>query len=166
MKPATYWINTLELEKHPEGGWFKEIYRANDRVKVSSSGEKSAQYKNASTSIYYLLEKNEFSAFHRIKSDEIWHFHVGNSAIEIRWIEKGKLVVKLLGNRPEKNESLQIVVPKNCWFSACLSNKNGFALAGCTVAPGFDFTDFEMADYSLIHQFPELTDVLKPFIKK
>jgi uncharacterized protein len=110
--------------------------------------------RNISTSIYYLLEGDDFSAFHRIKSDEIWHFYTGTSAIEIISVEEGKIRKQFLGDNPRENQFFQIVVPKNTWFAARLVNKQGFALAGCTVSPGFHFDDFEMANQELIWQFP------------
>jgi uncharacterized protein len=110
--------------------------------------------RSISTSIYYLLEGDDFSAFHRIKSDELWHFYTGTSAIEIISVEEGKIRKQYLGVNPRENQFFQIVVPKNTWFAARLVNKQGFALAGCTVSPGFHFDDFEMANQKLIGQFP------------
>lgn len=155
---AAYWIKKLGLEKHPEGGWFKEIYRSAEKVRTPI-GER-----NAGTSIYYLLEGDEFSAFHRIQSDEIWHYYAGTSAIEILWIAEGKLMQSLLG--AGSGENLQVIVPKKHWFAARLINTRGFALAGCTVAPGFDFSDFELADQNLPEEFPELSAELKLLIQK
>ena len=82
---ADFWIKKLGLEKHPEGGWYKEIYRSVDNVKTAL-GER-----NACTSIYYLLKRDDFSSLHRIRSDEIWHYYAGNSAIDILWIENREL---------------------------------------------------------------------------
>lgn len=166
MKTPQYWIENLNLQQHPEGGWFKEIYRDLELINVFAQNTIKPVLRNASTSIYYLLEDNDFSAFHKIKSDEVWHFYTGNSAIEIRWIENETLHKKVLGNNPESGENFQVVVPKNCWFAASVVNKTGFVLAGCTVAPGFDFADFEMADLSLAKQFPELKNEILPFIRK
>jgi uncharacterized protein len=125
-----------------------EVIPAND-LPTGFSGRR-----NISTSIYYLLEGDDFSAFHRIKSDEIWHFYTGTSAIEIISVEEGKIRKQFLGDNPRENQFFQIVVPKNTWFAARLVNKQGFALAGCTVSPGFHFDDFEMANQELIWQFP------------
>jgi len=83
MKTAQYWIEKLELQKHPEGGWFREIYRASEIIPKSGLPEYFTRERNVSTSIYYLLEGKNNSNFHRIKSDEIWHFYTGSSAIEI-----------------------------------------------------------------------------------
>jgi len=103
-----------------------------------------------------LLEGNDFSSFHRIKSDEIWHFYTGTSPIEIFSIEERKIRKQILGDDPGENQWFQVVVNKNTWFAARLADKNGFALAGCTVSPGFNYDDFELATKSLVIQFPEL----------
>jgi hypothetical protein len=128
METAKFWIEKLGLQKHPEGGWFKEIYRSEERIDFSGSSTQINGDRNCSTSIYFLLEGNNYSAFHRIKSDEIWHFYTGNSGVIIYWIEDEKIVSTKLGNKPSNFESFQVVVPKNLWFAAELENKNGFAL--------------------------------------
>lgn len=156
MESAKYWIEKLQLQKHPEGGWFKEIYRSDEVILADALPTGFSGSRSISTSIYYLLEGEDFSAFHRIKSDEIWHFYTGTSAIGIISVEEGKIKKQLLGDHPHENRCFQIVVPKNTWFAARLVNKQGFALAGCTVSPGFHFDDFEMANQELIEQFPEL----------
>ncbi len=155
-KSADYWIEKLQLQKHPEGGWFKEVYRSEEMIQTSALPSGFSGNRSISTSIYYLLEGEDFSAFHRIKSDELWHFYTGNSAIEIISIEKGKIKQQFLGDNPQENQHFQVVVPKNTWFAARLTNKNGYALVGCTVSPGFHFDDFEMANQELIRQNPEL----------
>ncbi len=166
MHNADYWIKKLELGKHPEGGWFKEIYRAEDVIpKVSLNGDFSGD-RNYSTSIYYLLEKDDFSSFHRIRSDEIWHFYTGTSAIEILWIDENQLIHRKLGADFDKGEQFQVAVPKNKWFAALLCNPAGFALVGCTVSPGFHFEDFKLADMSLLNEYPHLNDEIKLLIRK
>ncbi|MBN1984965.1 MAG: cupin domain-containing protein, partial [Prolixibacteraceae bacterium] len=110
-------------------------------------------------------EGDDFSAFHRIKSDEIWHFYAGSSAIEIWSVQNGQFVKQRVGNNPENGEQFQLVVPKNTWFAARLANNGGFALAGCTVSPGFHFEDFEMADKSLADEFPAFPGEIKMLVK-
>jgi predicted cupin superfamily sugar epimerase len=165
ISSAKYWIEKLNLEKHPEGGWFKEIYRSEEVIPKEALPEYFSGSRILSTSIYYLLEGDDFSAFHRIKSDEIWHYYAGNSAIEILSIEKGNLKKQLLGNQPEKNQVLQFVVPKNTWFAAKLTSSKGFALVGCTVSPGFHFDDFEMAGKDLLTKFPILENEIRELIR-
>lgn len=165
MKTAAYWIEKLNLEKHPEGGWYNEVYRSEDVVPESGLPEGFNGERNFSTSIYFLLEGNDFSAFHRIKSDEICHYYAGTSAIEIISIELGTFRKQLLGSNLENDERLQVVAPKNTWFAARLQNQEGYALAGCTVSPGFHFDDFELADEKLTDEFPELKDEIVPFLR-
>jgi uncharacterized protein len=156
---AEYWIEQLNLQKHPEGGWYKEIYRSEEKVKTPL-GER-----NAATAIYYLLSGDDFSAFHRINSDEIWHYYAGTSALEILWLQNGKLRTAKLGRKIEQGQQLQIVVPGKCWFAARLVNEAAFALAGCTVAPGFSFNDFELADTGLLVHFPGYSAQIKALIR-
>lgn len=156
MQSARFWIDKLALQKHPEGGWFKEVYRSEDILPANALPKDFNDQRNCSTSIYYLLQTTDFSSFHKIKSDEIWHYYTGSSAVEILWIEDGKLISRELGNSIQNNNEFQVVVPKNRWFAARLLNTNGFALVGCTVSPGFHFDDFELADKSLLEEFPEL----------
>ena len=162
---ASYWIKKLNLQKHPEGGWFKEVYRSEDVASAEGLPENFNGPRNFSTSIYFLLEKEEISALHRIKSDELWHYYTGTSAVEILSIENGKLCKRLVGSDFENGEQFQTVIPKNTWFCARLNSQNGFALVGCTVSPGFDFNDFELADKHLLKQFPEFQNELDPFIR-
>lgn len=165
MKIAAYWIEKLELEKHPEGGWFREIYLSDDIVPQTGLPSSFRGERSFATSIYYLLEGTDFSAFHRIKSDEIWHYYAGTSAIEILSLEKGKLKKYLVGNDPERGETFQVIVQKNIWFAARLANSEGYALAGCTVSPGFHFEDFELADGRLLKEFPELKDEIMSLVR-
>jgi hypothetical protein len=166
MQSARFWIDKLALQKHPEGGWFKEVYRSEDIAAANALPEGFNGQRNYSTSIYYLLETTDFSSFHKIKSDEIWHYYAGSSAVEILWIEDGKLISRELGNSVENNNEFQVVVPKNRWFAARLLNTNGYALVGCTVSPGFHFDDFELADKSLLEEFPELKGEIERLVRK
>jgi uncharacterized protein len=164
MKPASFWIEKLGLQPHPEGGWFREVYRAEESIGKTSLPDRYSSGRNFSTSIYYLLEKNGKSNFHRIKTDEIWHFYTGNSAIEIVLIVGGNIQRKLLGPDFENEQVFQLVIPKNTWFAAHLDNKQSYALIGCTVSPGFDFDDFELARHEdLIRLFPGLENEILKF---
>lgn len=165
IQEAAYWIKKLNLEKHPEGGWFKEVYRSEDTFVESNRLNGFPDTRNFSTSIYYQLVEDDFSAFHRIKSDEIWHYYDGNSAIEIISIEHGKLRKQYCSNHPQENHAFQIIVPKNTWFAAYLSNPKGFALVGCTVSPGFHFNDFELAGNELLEEYPELESQIRSLIR-
>ena len=150
---AKYYIKKLDLIKHPEGGYFKEIYRANELYYVDQP--KKTIKRNASTSIYFLLDGRQVSKFHRLKSDELWHFYDG-SAIKLYEInEAGEFSTFLLGNDLASGEVFQVVIRKNSWFAAEVMDKKSYSLIGCTVSPGFDFKDFDLASRkNLIDQFP------------
>ena len=135
IQDGGYWIRELQLIPHPEGGYYRVTYTSQLRV-PTLGGERAA-----STAIYFLLSGRDFSAFHRIASDELWHFYAGNALVVY--------VIDAAGNSSEMRVdgvgSFQAVVKAGCWFASRLEEPVGFALVGCTVAPGFDFADFELA---------------------
>ncbi len=144
MKAAEQWIERLSLQPHPEGGHYRQTYHA-PLVLPHSALPGYAGDRAASTAIYFLLAGDQFSALHRLRSDEVWHFYAG-SALVVQVIEPhGVYSEILLGNNPDAGEHFQAVVPAGCWFGSSLRHPNAYALVGCTVAPGFDFADFEMA---------------------
>jgi hypothetical protein len=151
---AAFWIKQLGLIRHPEGGWFVEAYRSVESVPGSALPDRFSGGRSFSTAIYFLLGQGDFSALHRIKSDELWHFYSGGR-LNIEVISpEGLYEQKLLGSDPASGENLMAVVPAGSWFGA--EAVDGFALAGCTVAPGFDYTDFELARREeLSRQFPQ-----------
>lgn len=159
---AKYYIQKLQLNKHPEGGYFKEIYRAGEMFFIEAPNKNLKR--NVSTSIYFLLDGAQVSKFHRLKSDELWHFYDGTS-VKVYIIDKeGRLTEILLGKKTENGELFQAVIKKNTWFAAEVVNKRSFALIGCTVSPGFDFSDFELAERkTLSKQFPKLKDLIFRF---
>lgn len=144
-------IKRLRLKPHPEGGFYRETYRSKKIFRSKNfSGPRAA-----STAIYYLLQANDFSAFHRIRSDEILHFYMGTTAKVYSINLRGKRSIIRLGANWKKGEVFQTVIPAGDWFALEVANKRSFALIGCTVAPGFDFSDFELASCDkLIKQFP------------
>ena len=151
-------IDKLKLTPHPEGGFYKETYRS-DYTMLNEKKEN----RNVSTAIYYLLEDEDKSLFHRIQSDELWFFHLGQP-IEIVLITCDHLTTIILGNDIKKDEFLQVKIPANTWFAAQVKNAKGFSLVSCTVSPGFDFADFDLARREdLIQQFPHLKDVIEKF---
>ncbi|WP_017257893.1 cupin domain-containing protein [Pedobacter arcticus] len=149
QKDAQYYVNKLSLIAHPEGGFYAETYRSKNIIQNSDGNQR-----NISTAIYFLLSDTQKSHFHRIKSDELWFHHDGET-LAITVIVDGKIEVIHLGKDLEKGEVLQAIIPANCWFASEVKNKKGFVLVSCTVAPGFDFTDFEMAKKAdLVIQYP------------
>jgi predicted cupin superfamily sugar epimerase len=155
IKDANYWINNLQMTAHPEGGFYKETYRSAEQM------ETKVGKRNISTAIYFLLQDQQKSHFHKIKSDEQWFHHLGET-LEISYIFNDELHQIYLGNNPENGEVLQATIPANTWFASRLKSGNGFGLVSCTVTPGFDFQDFEMAKKSdLMAQFPALQDIIE-----
>lgn len=156
MDSAAFWIAKLNLQPHPEGGYFREVYRSSETVQGAHLPPRFGGARSFATSIYFLLPGTQVSALHRIKSDEIWHFYAGAS-LRIFVLDSDRAARELqLGPSPEKGESFQEIVPAGSWFGAAVDDPTAFALVGCTVAPGFDFSDFELADRSrLLLEFPE-----------
>lgn len=163
---AEFWIDKLKLQKHPEGGYFKELYRSTNKI-PGKAIETFQNVRSTFTSIYYLLHGDDFSAFHKIKSEEMWHFFNG-SPITIYMInEEGMLEKKHLGPDPDNLEDFQICIPANTWFAAKVNNPVLYSLVGCTVAPGFDFEDFELAKRKdLLKGFPHLKDYIIPLTRE
>jgi len=161
-KPAAFWIEKYNLSPHPEGGFYAETYRAAESIAKSALPARFNGDRSFSTGIYFLLESHNFSAFHRIQADEMWHFYAGEP-LEVFVIhqESRALEVIKLGNDPDQGETFQAVVPAGAWFASRPAKGSGYALVGCTVAPGFDFADFEMADRaSLQQEFPEFEQII------
>lgn len=159
---AKYWIQRLNLKKHPEGGYFKETYRSAERVLAAHLPPRFGGDRCFSTSIYFLLESDDFSAFHRIKSDEVWHFYHGSSLILYRIDAEGMLFKTKLGNNLENGELFQVHIKAGNWFGARVSKPDSFALVGCTVAPGFEFSDFELgSSRDLIKLYPRHREIIE-----
>ncbi|WP_144147685.1 cupin domain-containing protein [Paraburkholderia sp. BCC1884] len=137
-------IRRFDLKPHPEGGFFNETYRSEQRV---TRADGLAQTRSASTAIYYLLCDGAHSAWHRIQSDEVWHFYAGEPLNVHVLDESGTLITHKLGNALTHPDAVfQAVVPAGWWFAAECADPATFALVGCTVAPGFEFSEFELAD--------------------
>ena len=161
MQPAAYWIDHLDLKPHPEGGFYKETYRAAENIPANALPGRFAGARSFSTAIYFLLRSQDKSLFHRIKSDELWHFHAG-STLAIYVLSETGLTIHKLGSRVDEGDTLQVAVPANTWFGAKVIDGNAYTLAGCTVAPGFDFQDFEMATTSqLLNDFSKHQEIIK-----
>lgn len=145
MLTVTQWIEQYQLQPHPEGGWFKETYKSSETIATGALPERFTGSRSFSTAIYFLLEQGNFSAFHRIKSDECWHFYAGDPLEVFVLHQDGKLEVITLGSDILNGQLFQYVVPANCWFASRPAKESTYCFVGCTVAPGFDFADFEMA---------------------
>jgi predicted cupin superfamily sugar epimerase len=164
MKKSQHWISKLNLLPHPEGGFYSEVYRSEEIIPKDSLNSRYNGARATSTSIYFLLNGDDFSAFHKIKSDELWHFYDGSSVNIILLSNDGVLHELKLGIN--ENESPQIVIPKGTWFAAHLIERESFSLIGCTVSPGFDFDDFELAKREeLFKSFPEHKKIIEQFTR-
>jgi predicted cupin superfamily sugar epimerase len=158
---AQYWIDRLGLQPHPEGGYYRETYRSSQRLLGCCLFQHEGS-RVAATAIYFLLPGEQFSALHRLRSDEIWHFYAG-SPLTIHVIDpQGNLSQLKLGKDIENGESFQVVVPAGCWFGATVDEPDGYTLVGCTVAPGFEFEDFELGSrQQLIEQYPQHRELIE-----
>lgn len=152
-KDARYWIDHLGLSPHPEGGYYRVTYKSDLTIVRSALPSRYQGDRAASTSIYFLLDEGNFSAFHRIASDEVWHFYAGSSLVVYVIDPDGNYSELHLGGGSD--EVFQAVVKAGCWFASRVRDAAGFALVGCTVAPGFDFADFELGVRSeLVAAYP------------
>ena len=140
MSKASDFVTKLDMQPHPEGGFYKETYRS-----------------DFSTGIYYLLEKGQKSKLHRIKSDEMWHFYAGDSLVVVELTDSGVKETLL-----SAGTTFQYTVTAGVWFGAYLPDNSEFALVGCTVAPAFRFEDFEMGDkQNLISIYPSARNIIE-----
>jgi predicted cupin superfamily sugar epimerase len=151
-------IKRFGLQPHPEGGYFRETFRGAQRVvrggiRGDTHDATPGETRSSSTAIYYLLCDGAHSAWHRIRSDEMWHFYAGEP-IDIHVIDAaGQFRKHRLGNALTHADAVfQAVVPAGQWFAAELCDPATFALVGCTVAPGFEFSEFELADIAALKQ--------------
>jgi uncharacterized protein len=151
---SAFWIEQLQLLPHPEGGAFREVYRSGLKIPKKDLPEGFAGQRSICTSIYFLLRQGEISAFHRIASDEIWHFYAGSTLTVYEIVpETGRLIKHHLGPGCLKAEVFQTTIPAGSWFAAKCEQE--YSLVGCTVSPGFDFEDFELGERKkLITAFP------------
>ena len=158
---AQYLIDHLQLNPHPEGGFYKETYRSAGLIPKDALPSFGGD-RHYATAIYFLLQAGDFSAFHRIASDECWHFYEGGSLL-IHVIDKhGNYSCGRLGRNLHRGESFQYVVPAGAWFASEPADGTAFSLVGCTVAPGFDFADFEMGKISeLTENYPQHKGLLQ-----
>lgn len=141
-------INIYQLEPHPEGGFYRRSYQANESCSLTRGN------RPFSTAIFFLLPSGSKSALHRIASDEVWHFYLGDSMSIVQIDPEGICTVTVLGSDVLNGEKLQHVVPAGCWFGALPGGNYSFV--GCTVSPGFDFQDFEMGDrQKLFRLYPQ-----------
>ncbi|QIM49574.1 cupin domain-containing protein [Pusillimonas sp. DMV24BSW_D] len=162
QKSVEQLVTGLNMQPHPEGGYYSETYRAADQVTRLSDGA----VRSSSTAIYYLLNNGAYSAWHRIASDEVWHFYAGDPLLLHVLAGDGDLQTHRLGHPLAHAQAVcQAVVPAGSWFAAQLEQPAGFALLGCTVAPGFEFSEFELAKADdLLMQYPQHAEIIQPLL--
>lgn len=162
-----YLIEKLDLQPHPEGGFYAQTYRSNEMIPATALPDRFNGERCFSTTILYLIQKGDFSGFHRIKSDECWYFHEGGS-ITIHVIgTDGNYKNIVLGKKLRDGDFFQCVVPAGAWFAVEPSIETEFALTGCSVSPGFDFRDFELAEKKILSdQFPQHSELINRLCRK
>ncbi len=147
-------IERLKLEPLPEeGGFYRQTYKSSLSV---TSNRPSSDVRAASTAIYFLLTPDNFSALHRLTTDEVYHFYAGDPMRLVQIDESGQLQKIVMGPDLSSGHQPQVVVPKGVWQGSRLIEGGDWALLGCTVAPGFEFSDLEMGSREqLLRQYPE-----------
>jgi predicted cupin superfamily sugar epimerase len=153
-------VNRLELQPHPEGGYFRETYRSAELL--TSLPERFQGPRSCSTAILFLLPHGHISTLHRIRSDEVWHFYQGSPLRVVTLSPDGTRQDYNLGSSLDAGQTFQAVVPAGHWFGAYVDAAEGGSLVGCTVAPGFDFADFEIGTRdALCRLYPQHTELVR-----
>ncbi len=155
-------ISLLNLVPHPEeGGYFSETYRCSEHINNDALPGYYDGDRCHSTAIYYLLTPDTFSAIHRLQSDEIFHFYLGDPVEMLQLAPDGSGKIVTLGSDIINGQSPQVLVEKNIWQGARLKKGGKFALLGCTVAPGFEFVDYEHGQKAqLLDQYPQFQELI------
>jgi uncharacterized protein len=162
MKSASYWVEKYDMQPHPEGGYFVETYRSAEVIPSAALPTRFSGARCFATGIYFLLENHHFSALHRIQSDELWHFYAGGPLHVYVIHADNRLEIIQLGNNPDAGEVFQAMVPAGAWFGSKPAPDSAYSLVGCTVAPGFDFADFEMATReTMLRNYPQHEAVIQ-----
>jgi predicted cupin superfamily sugar epimerase len=160
-------IKKLGLKPHPtEGGYFLETYRSGDIIKKDALRGRYKVDKSAGTAIYYLLTSDSHSAMHRLKTDEIFHFYLGDPVTILLLYPDGSSKLITMGQKISNLEQMQAVIPRDTWIGAFLNEGGEYALMGTTMAPGFDYEDFELGKTDeLIKQYPDREELIRRLTK-
>jgi uncharacterized protein len=157
-------IKEYGLKKHREGGYFKESYRSSGSIARKALPSRYRGDRSFSTAILYLIPAGTISRLHRILSDEIWHFYLGGPLELLQISPDGYAERVILGHEVAAGQKVQHLVPAGYWFGARPMKRSAYSFVGCTVAPGFDFSDFEVADPKALSQsFPALREEILVF---
>jgi uncharacterized protein len=155
-------IEKLGLQPHPEGGFYRETYRSQETIPQTALPHRYREDRQIGTAIYYLLTKDTCSAMHRITSDEIFHFYLGDPVTMLQLEPEGKGKIVTLGSDILAAQLVQCIVPHDVWQGMFLKDGGSVALLGTTVAPGFDFSDFELGKRKyLLALYDEYTELIK-----
>jgi uncharacterized protein len=163
MLDANQVKSLLSLQPHPaEGGYFRETYRSADTVHKDRMPGRYPGARSFSTAIYYLLTPDTFSALHRLPTDEIYHFYLGDPIEMLQLLPDGSGRIIMLGNDILNGMQPQVVIPKGVWQGSRLLAGGDFCLLGATMAPGFEFEDYEPGNReSLISLYPQFSDKIQ-----
>ena len=161
-RDAAHWIRSLELAPHPEGGAYREAWRAAESIAAPALPERFGGARSLGTAIYYLLAAGECSRLHRLQGDELWHLYDGGPLVlhafhagvgYRRWV---------LGRDTSRRQQPLVAVPHGSWFGAELDEGGAFALCGCTVTPGFEYADFELGQRAaLLAEYPAQRELIE-----
>lgn len=160
---AKYWLEKLNMAGHPEGGFFAPAFRASEQLGKDGLPDRFTANRAVVSSIYYLLPKGQYSAFHRLRSFELWSFFEGDPLLIYILDRHGSLIEKKLGRNVEIGESLQVAIAAGDWFAAEHQDPAAeFTLVGCVVAPGFEYEDFEIARRAeLLGKYPQHQEIIQ-----
>lgn len=156
----------LKLEPHPrEGGWFRQTWRSDDTIPADLLAARYAAGRDrgraAGTAIYYLLEPDNFSEMHRLQSDEVFHFYLGDSVEMLQLLPNGTGRKVILGRDLAAGQQVQTTVSQGVWQGSRLVPGGQFALLGCTVSPGFEYEDYQSGSRAELTQgWPEWAEVI------
>lgn len=156
-------IKNLKLEPHPEGGYYREIYRSTQVIPGDSWIPRRSSPRVSATSIYFLLNKSQVSKWHRLKSDELWFYHSGNPILIHTFNHQGEYHAVHLGMDLLQGQRPQVLIPAGTIFGAELMDKQSYSLIGCLVSPGFEFSDFELVSPN---QIEKINSELSPLIRR
>ncbi|NLW47408.1 MAG: cupin domain-containing protein [Firmicutes bacterium] len=161
LTDSDYWINKLGLKKHPEGGYFCEIYRSSTSISPQDLNWNCEEKRASATSIYFLLTAGDVSKLHRLKADELWYYHAGSPLTVTLISPQGDLSRYILGLDLDQNEQPQLIIPAGSIFGASVNDSDSYSLVSCMVTPGFDFRDFELLSKNqLIKDYSQYQEII------
>ena len=161
MKNREYWIKNLEMEKHPEGGYYALTYECQHRITDKEIDKAFQGTRSLATSIYFLIHDEDVSNFHKLESDEMWYYHDGSPLVIAVITPNGDYVEHRLGLDIKNGETPQVLVPAGSIFGSFIKGNSGYSLVGCMVSYGFDFNDFELFDRKvLLKEYPQYESII------